>query len=135
MVERGKRIKINPVIDNIELFKREYLCQWIEPSKEYQEAYKLWLWYFYNCELYDSIICTGRNEYEDFMPRTNEEMRLININASNNLRYIQTQRKNLKETGININEEDWNSAKRNFDRYKLQSLQEEYNHYFNKEII
>ena len=34
---------INKMPDNKELFMREYLCKWPEPSEGYQEAYKLWI--------------------------------------------------------------------------------------------
>ena len=45
MKERGLRVNTKPIDDSAESFKREYLCKWLEPSKEYHEAYKLWLWY------------------------------------------------------------------------------------------
>jgi len=114
---------------NIELFKNEYYCKW-HLSKEYQEAYKLWLWYNYQCELFDSQVCTGRNEYEDYMPATDLEFKLSNKNAANYFNYILGKRKELKEQGIVISEEEWQSAKRYFSRHKLKSLEEEYKHYF-----
>lgn len=128
-MERGNRIKANP-IDGACIFEREYLCQWLEPSKEYQEAYKLWLWYFYQCELYDSQICTGRNKYEDYMPASGLEFQLINKNAGNNLRYINEKRRELVAQGIFITNDDWKRAKEHFSRYKLKGLEEEYKHYF-----
>lgn len=128
-MERGNRIKINP-IDDVCIFEREYLCQWLEPSAEYHEAYKLWLWYNYQCELYDSKICTGKNKYEDYMPTSSEEYRLSRSNASTNLRIIQDERKKLEQKGIYISGVDWLSAKKHFSRYKLKGLEEEYKYYF-----
>jgi hypothetical protein len=135
-VQRGGKLEdliiyeINQMDINAESFKAEYLCEWTGPSKEYQEAYKLWLWYNYRCELYDSKVCTGKNEYEDYMPASSEEYRLSASNASNNLRIIQDKRNKLKEKGIYINGEDWQSAKKHFSRYKLKALEEEYKYYF-----
>lgn len=129
-MDKGNRIKINPIDDSAELFKREYLGKWIEPSIEYQEAYKLWLWYNYKCELFDSIVCTGKNKYEDYMPASSEEQNAININARNNMKYIENERRKLKQQGINITNEDWQSAKQHFSRYKLKGLEKEYKYYF-----
>ncbi len=117
-------------IFNKELFKREYLCKWTEPSKEYQEAYKLWLWYNYQCELYDSKICTGKNEYEDYMPASNLEYKLVNENACANLKIINKERKRLEEKGIYITSNDWLAAKKELCRYKLKALGKEYEYYF-----
>ena len=128
-MEKGNRIKINP-IDDVCTFEREYLCQWLEPSVEYQEAYKLWLWYNYQCELYDSQICTGKNEYEDYVPVSGLEFQLINKNAGINFRYINEKRKELMTQGIFISNDDWQKAKKHFSRYKLKSLKEEYKYYF-----
>ncbi len=114
-------------------FEREYLCKWIEPSKEYQEAYKLWLWYNYQCELFDSKICTGRNKYEDYMPATPYEYRASNNNARNVMQYIENERRKLRQRGIDISEEDWQSAKKHFHKYKLEGLEREYKYYFEKE--
>ncbi|NMB28376.1 MAG: hypothetical protein GX987_10055 [Tissierellia bacterium] len=115
--------------NNKELFKREYYCEWIR-SKEYQEAHKLWLWYNYHCELYDSKICTGSNEYEDYIPVSGVEFKLINQNAIRNLKHIQKERENLKYNGVNISDKDWNLAKKHFYNYKLKALEEEYKYYF-----
>lgn len=101
-------------------------------SQSYNEAYKLWLWYNYQCELYDSRICTGKNEYEDYMPRTTEEFKLININARHNLKYIENERRRLKEKGIYITDEDWFACKNYFGRYKLKALEREYNELLSK---
>lgn len=114
-------------------FKREYLVEWAQPSKGYKEAYKLWLWYFYHCELYDSRICTGKNQYDDYVPMTNMEYKLINQNAIEKLHSIQYKRKSLECEGIYITENDWLLAKRNFSRYKLKALENEYKHYFENE--
>ena len=135
MKERGQRINTKPIDDSAESFKREYLCKWLEPSKEYQEAYKLWLWYNYQCELYDSKVCTGKNEYEDYMPVTQDEYRASNINASNVMRYIGNERRKLKQQEIIISDEDWQSAKKHFSRYKLKALEEEYKYYFEMEDL
>lgn len=117
---------------NTESFKREYLCEWLE-NTGYTEAYKLWLWYNYHCELYDSKVCTGSNEYEDYVPASIDEHRLVNKNSYQNFQYIQAKKESLKREGINITDEDWQSAKRHFSRYKLKALEEEYEKYFNKE--
>jgi len=132
MKERGLRNNIKPIDDSAELFKREYLCEWLEPSLEYQEAYKLWLWYNYQCELYDSKICTGKSKYESYTPATPYERQASYTNAKNVLFYIENERKYLREQGIFITEEDWQSAKRHFNnhKYKLRGLEEEYKYYF-----
>jgi hypothetical protein len=114
---------------NIELFKREYYCKW-KPSKEYEEAYKLWLWYNYHCEKFDSQHCTNGNEYEDYMPASGTELRLVNQNAYHNLQYINNKRKELSKQDIIITESDWLDAKKHLCRYKLKALEEEYKHYF-----
>jgi len=121
------------ITDNIQTFQNEYLCKWLEPSQEYQEACKLWLWYNYQCDLYDSKICTGKNEYEDYMPASSEEYKLSRSNAFTNLKIIQDERRKLKEKGIYITEDDWLSAKKHFSRYKLKGLEEEYKYYFKEE--
>jgi hypothetical protein len=115
-----------------ELFKREYLCEWIE-NTSYTEAYKLWLWYNYHCELYNSKICTGSNEYGDYMPASIEEHRAVNKNAYQNLQHIQTKRELLKQEGVNISNEDWRNAKKHFSKYKLKALEQEYEIYFKEE--
>lgn len=117
---------------NTESFKREYLCEWVG-NTGYTEAYKLWLWYHYHCESYDSKVCTGSNEYEGYMPASIDEHRLINKNAYQNLQYIQTKRGLLKREGVNISNEDWQNAKKHFSRYKLKALKEEYRTYFKEE--
>lgn len=107
-----------------ELFKRD---------KAYQEAYKLWLLYNYQCELFDSKVCTSSNEYEDYMPRTYEESKLINRTALYRRRAIEHKREELREQGINISNDDWMNARSHFARYKLKALEEEYKHYFGED--
>ena len=118
---------------NEELFKREYLCEWVG-NAGYTEAYKLWLWYNYHCELYDSKICTGKNEYEDYMPASIEEHRMVNSHAFRQLKHIEHERSRLRKQGIDIRDEDWQSAKKHFYRYKLKALKEEYKCYFEENI-
>jgi hypothetical protein len=113
-------------------FKKQYLNLW-RPSREYEEAYKLWLWYHYNCELYDSKICTGRNEYEAYIPANLDEHRLIILNCSRNMKTINTKRLLLKNENIIISEEDWIKARRSFIRFKLKALEQEYKTYFGDE--
>lgn len=125
--ERGEIVEINT-----ESFKREYLYEWVE-NKGYMEAYKLWLWYNYHCESFDSKVCTGSNEYEEHMPASIDEHRLINKNSYQNFQYIQAKRKSLNREGVNINDKDWQAAKSHFSRYKLKALEEEYKKYFNIE--
>ena len=129
LIESG----FNVIDKNIQSFQNEYLCKWVEPSEEYKEACKLWLWYNYHCELYDSKICTGKNEYEDYMPASTEEYRLSRSNAYINLKIIQDERSKLKEKGIYISGDDWLSAKKHFSRYKLKGLEEEYKYYFEED--
>ncbi|MDD2495979.1 MAG: hypothetical protein PHE29_12400 [Tissierellia bacterium] len=130
--KKSKIISMEEALKDIEPFKREYLCEWFKPSESYQEAYKLWLWYNYHCELYDSQICTGRNEYEDYIPTTSEEYKLINTNAYKNLQHIKSERKRLERENIFITEADWLEAKKELSKYKLKGLEEEYKHYFNE---
>ena len=118
---------------NEELFKREYLCEWIE-NTSYTEAYKLWLWYNYHCELYNSKICTGSNEYGDYMPASDLEYKLIRQNAFKNLQIIQNERIALEQKGEIISERDWLQAKEHLCRHKLKALEEEYKYYFEEKI-
>jgi len=101
-------------------------------NKGYTEALKLWLWYNYQCELYDSTICTGSNEYEQYMPSSDKERKMINRNARENLNILYEKRKILEDNGMKITDGDWKNAKRHYNnRYTLAGLEKEYNYYFN----
>lgn len=107
----------------------------IETTQSYKEACKLWLWYHYQCEKYDSQICTGIHPLIEYLPITNQERELSYKNARENMNIINQKRKILLlECGIEITKEEWLSAKMYYSRYKLKALEEEYNHVF-KDLI
>ena len=54
-------------MNNEELFKREYMSIW-QTSESYNQAYKLWIYYQYQCELYDRKVCTGFIRFDAIMP-------------------------------------------------------------------
>lgn len=110
---------------NKESFKREYQCVWVE-NKSYQEAYRLWLEYFYRTELYDSKVCTGSNEYEQFMPASHIEYKKSNQHARKRMEIIVAKRDYLRYEGITIADSDWQSAKIDTSRYNLERLEREY---------
>lgn len=106
---------------NEDLFMKEYLSVW-NLSDEYLRAYELWIWYQFNCEKYDRSICTGNYDKEGFiMPLTNQERRYININAYNQLMYIENK---AKEYGIA--KDNWFKAKRDVEHLTWDGIQQEY---------
>ena len=48
----------------------------------YKKAYELWIWYEYQCEIYDKVVCTGKEDSNGFIRPTNSiENRLIGTHA------------------------------------------------------
>ena len=91
-------------------------------NEGYENAYRLWLLYQYRCELYDRTICTGEEDRDGFiMPVHNIERQWINLNANNYRKLIMDNKKLL-----NINDEDWDSAKKDVSRLTWSGLQREY---------
>lgn len=117
--------------DNSKIFKKEYLSKWI-PNKGYDEAYKLWVEYFYKTELFDSLVCTGSNEYENYLPANEIEHIKSYQNAIRQRNLLYEKRKYIVGSGIKITDEDWQSAKHQASKYKLDRLQQEYEYYFTK---
>jgi len=112
--------------NNRELFMREYLCEWVKPSEGYQEVYKLWVKYHYECEKFDEFICTGGiDEYGYVRPIDIHERILINRNSSKLISDLYS-----KAKIIGIISEDVQNAKRDVNRLTSKSLQEEYRRLF-----
>jgi len=112
--------------DNKELFMKEYLCKLVEPSEGYQEAYKLWVKYHYECERFDKFVCTGgTDEYGFVKPSDMHERLLINRNSSNLINDLYT-----KIKIIGISSEDLEKAKRDVNRLTCKGLEEEYRRLF-----
>jgi len=119
---------INKMPDNKELFMREYLCKWPEPSEGYQEAYKLWIKYRYKCERFDQFVCKGNlDEYGFVKPIDTHERILINRNSSNLIKDLYY---NAKIFGIS--NEDLKHAKRDASRLTCKGLEEEYRRLFDE---
>ena len=112
--------------DNKELFMREYLCKWFEPSEGYKEAYKLWIKYYYECERFDQFVCTGDiDEYGFVKPSNGFESLAINGNASYLINNLYMEAKT-----IGICKEDIKRAKQDANRLTCKGLQEEYRRLF-----
>lgn len=63
-------------------FEREYFSKWIEPDPKYELAFKSWLEYYYQTELYDRRICSGIDtKTGNAMPTSTVEYIDINRNA------------------------------------------------------
>jgi hypothetical protein len=65
-----------------QLFKEMYLGKWPEPSEQDKYLYKLAIEYHKRTETYDRAICTGLIRNNMILPRTGNEMTLINQNAA-----------------------------------------------------
>lgn len=112
---------------NKDLFKKEYLCVFTM-SPTYEKAYELWIWYEYNCEIYDKIICNGKEDSEGFIrPADSIENRLIDIHADM-IRHIMIDKVNEYNSKheIKISDQDCVNAKNQKNRLTWKGIQEEY---------
>lgn len=111
---------------NKEQFTREYESIWIS-EKEYQKAYELWIMYQYHCEVYDKVICSGREDRNGFVkPKDNKEMILINKNAIKIADYIYNIRKELEVNGFIISNNAWEQARKDSNSLTWEGLRREY---------
>jgi hypothetical protein len=108
-------------------FRKEYLCEWVI-SDEYKKAYELWIWYEYNCEMYDRVVCSGRlDSYGFIRPTSAIENRAIGINANKMKNKILDEAEKYNKTNNKeIPDDDWNSAKKEVQRLTWEGIQREY---------
>lgn len=112
-----------------ERYKRRHLDKWVS-NESYHEAYKLWLYYNYKCEVYDSQVCSAVDDRGFYVPTTAKESQRIQKYANEQLKYIETKRIVFKNIGIEISNTEWQSAKSHFARHTLEELKKEYQYYF-----
>lgn len=100
---------------------REYLCKWVADEK-YNQAFDLWVRYFYETETYDRQICRAiHDETGDAMPVTNHERTLTNRNAIRLMKWYSLLAEQLK-----IDNKTWTKAKEEALRLTYKGLQELY---------
>ena len=113
-------------MDNKEIFKKEYMSIW-QTSESYNQAFRLWVYYQYQCELYDRKTCAGNIRFDGIMPSNAWEYAKINQHAYHEMTYILGEAKRLE-----INDNDWNEAKRDVNRLTWEGIQKEYQRLYQK---
>jgi hypothetical protein len=105
-------------------FKQEYISEWVEYDK-YEKAVKLWVEYYYDTELYDRGICSGRSERDETaIPVNSWEHGMISRNA-------QTLYKASLEKARNneIDDATWKAAKNAVAKYSPAEIEKMYDTY------
>ena len=102
----------------------DYEYEWVSNSK-CLEAYKLWIEYYYKCELFDRSVCSKTNQNGEVIPCTLEERILVNNNASINLLDL-VRRAFVME----INDEALDFAKMKASKLSWNEIEKEYKRLF-----
>lgn len=125
---KGESCTEQKELAKVNIFIKEYLCKWTL-SEEYKKAYELWIWYEYQCEIYDKTICTGRCDRDGYIiPILSQEKQLINSNAYKLHRYIEEMALNY-----HVSKDNWFSAKRDVERLTWEGIQREYKRIYESE--
>lgn len=104
-------------------FRREYLCEWLEPSEEYLFAYKLLIKYHFECERYDQTVCSMRDKRGVARPANRWEASEIN-------RHTMIKHRELLSMCYGIDDKTFKQAKQDVLRLSLKGFEQEYDRLF-----
>jgi hypothetical protein len=97
----------------------EYLSAWFEDDHRYKYAFKKWLEYYYQTEIYDRRVCSGFNEKtRSAVPTSTVEYIDINRNAKRLMNDIVRDIRDKE-----IDDDTWRSARDAASRFSHQEVE------------
>ena len=106
-------------------FKAEYLSVWSDSIDRNYQAYKLYVKYEYECEVYDQKVSDIRDEDGFAVPISSKQHRIMNSNAMFKLDLLSSEKKRL-----NIGHNEWLDARKQVNRLSFEGLKDEYKRIF-----